>query len=567
MNFQKNLIFVFEIFHSMIVLKLLGALALLMFGMKAMSDALQKMAGPSLRHVLGTMTTNRFTGLLTGMFVTVAVQSSAATTVMAVSFVNAGLLTLAQSISVIMGANIGTTLSAWIMSAGFSFNITNLVWPAFLIGIILIYTKKFRFFGDFLFGVSFLFFALGTLKMTGEEMDLAGNPAVVNFFASFNAGSYWSILLFLLIGTVLTVVAQSSAALMALTMVLCTSGVLPITLGLALVMGENIGTTITANVVALTANAQARRAALSHLIFNVFGVFWVLCLFYPFVKLVCGIVGIDPAAEAQDPTRLSFALATFHTLFNVTNTLILIWFIPQIEKLVTRLIKPSKSELENEFRLTYIQHGIIKTPEIAVLQAQKEIGVYSSQTKHIFDVTRSMLAPGANLQSIAEDVDRLENLSDRMEAEVGKYLSDVSDAHLSDATKAKIRFMFRQINELESIGDSCQGLSRILRRQTTGEKLTPALVKETDGLFGVISECLDNMDEVLRNPESEIGLEDRKRVKALCASLRAKNIEMSDERAYSFAVSTMFNDIVNEVDDLSGFIQNVEQARRGGKVS
>ena len=551
----------------MIVLKLLGALALLMFGMKAMSDALQKMAGPSLRHVLGTMTTNRFTGLLTGMFVTVAVQSSAATTVMAVSFVNAGLLTLAQSISVIMGANIGTTLSAWIMSAGFSFNITNLVWPAFLIGIILIYTKKFRFFGDFLFGVSFLFFALGTLKMTGEEMDLAGNPAVVNFFASFNAGSYWSILLFLLIGTVLTVVAQSSAALMALTMVLCTSGVLPITLGLALVMGENIGTTITANVVALTANAQARRAALSHLIFNVFGVFWVLCLFYPFVKLVCGIVGIDPAAEAQDPTRLSFALATFHTLFNVTNTLILIWFIPQIEKLVTRLIKPSKSELENEFRLTYIQHGIIKTPEIAVLQAQKEIGVYSSQTKHIFDVTRSMLAPGANLQSIAEDVDRLENLSDRMEAEVGKYLSDVSDAHLSDATKAKIRFMFRQINELESIGDSCQGLSRILRRQTTGEKLTPALVKETDGLFGVISECLDNMDEVLRNPESETGLEDRKKVKALCASLRAKNIEMSDERAYSFAVSTMFNDIVNEVDDLSGFIQNVEQARRGGKVS
>ena len=551
----------------MIVLKLLGALALLMFGMKAMSDALQKMAGPSLRHVLGTMTTNRFTGLLTGMFVTVAAQSSAATTVMAVSFVNAGLLTLAQSISVIMGANIGTTLSAWIMSAGFSFNITNLVWPAFLIGIILIYTKKFRFFGDFLFGVSFLFFALGTLKMTGEEMDLAGNPAVVNFFASFNAGSYWSILLFLLIGIVLTVLAQSSAALMALTMVLCTSGVLPITLGLALVMGENIGTTITANVVALTANAQARRAALSHLIFNVFGVFWVLCLFYPFVKLVCSIVGIDPAAEAQDPTRLSFALATFHTLFNVTNTLILIWFIPQIEKLVTRLIKPSKSELENEFRLTYIQHGIIKTPEIAVLQAQKEIGVYSSQTKHIFDVTRSMLAPGAKLQSIAEDVDRLENLSDRMEAEIGKYLSDVSDAHLSDATKAKIRFMFRQINELESIGDSCQGLSRILRRQTTGEKLTPALVKEADSLFGVISECLDNMDEVLRNPESEIGLEDRKRVKALCASLRAKNIEMSDERAYSFAVSTMFIDIVNEVDDLSGFIQNVEQARRGGKVS
>ena len=550
----------------MIILKLLGALALLMFGMKAMSDALQKMAGPSLRHVLGTMTTNRFTGLLTGMFVTVAVQSSAATTVMAVSFVNAGLLTLAQSISVIMGANIGTTLSAWIMSAGFSFNITNIVWPAFLIGIILIYTKKFRFFGDFLFGVSFLFFALGTLKMTGEEMDLAGNPAVVNFFASFNAANYGSILLFLLIGTGLTVIAQSSAALMALTMVLCTSGVLPITLGLALVLGENIGTTITANIVALSANSQARRAALSHLIFNVFGVIWVLCLFYPVVRLVCGIVGIDPAAEGQDPTRLSFALATFHTVFNVSNTLILIWFIPQIEKLVTKLIKPRKAEIENEFKLTYIQNGIIKTPEIAVLQAQKEIGVYSEQTKHIFEVTRGMLAPGANLQAIADEVDRLEGLSDRMEIEIGRYLSDVSDAHLSDATKAKIRFMFRQVNELESVGDSCQGIARILKRQVEGEKLTPELVGEADGLFGAIAESLDNMDKVLKNPDEFRELDDRKRVKALCVSLREKNIASSEAHVYSFAVSTMFNDLVNEADELSGYIQNVVQARRGDKL-
>jgi len=480
--------------------------------------------------------------------------------------VNAGLLTLAQAISVIMGANIGTTLSAWIMSAGFSFNITDMVWPAFLIGIVLIYSKKFRVVGDFLFGLAFLLFALGTLNLTGREMNLAGNPAVVDFFGSFDSGSYLSILLFLLIGTILTIMAQSSAALMALTMVLCTSGVLPIYLGLALVMGENIGTTITANVVALTANTQARRAAFSHLIFNVFGVFWVLCLFYPFVNMVCGWVGIDPTAESQDPTRLSFALAAFHTAFNVTNTLILIWFIPVIEKLVTRIIKPRKSELENEFHLTYIQHGIIKTPEIAVLQAQKEIGIYSEQTLELFKVTRSMIEPGADINTIADEVDRLEALSDRMEAEVGKYLSDVSDAHLSDDTKAKVRSMFRQINELESIGDSCQAIARILKRQTSGgEKLTEELLGYAGQLFDKLNESLAHMDVVLKNPELTVDEEDRSGMKALSHELREKNIALSGAHAYSYAVSSIFNDLVNECDEFSGFIENVEQARRGGK--
>ncbi|MCR5002777.1 MAG: Na/Pi cotransporter family protein [Bacteroidales bacterium] len=550
----------------MIFLKLLGALALLMFGMKAMSDALQKMAGPSLRHVLGTMTTNRFTGLLTGMFVTVSVQSSAATTVMTVSFVNAGLLTLAQAISVIMGANIGTTLSAWIMSAGFSFNITSIVWPLFLLGIILIYTKNYRFLGDFLFGLAFLLFALGTLNLTGKEMNLAGNPAVVNFFSSFDAGSYLSILLFLVIGTILTVIAQSSAALMALTMVLCTSGVLPLYLGLALVLGENIGTTITANVVAMTANTQARRAAFSHLIFNVFGVTWVLCLFYPFVRFVCGFVNIDPAAASQDATRLSFGLAAFHTAFNVTNTFILIWFIPQIEKIVTRIIKPRKSELDNEFHLTYIQHGIIKTPEIAVLQAQKEISLYSDQTRHIFDVTKTMLKPDVDLIAVSNQVDALESMSDRMEIEVGKYLSDVSDAHLSDATKGKIRSMFRQINEMESIGDSCQDIAHILKRQAAGgEKLTKEVIAFVEDLFNVLTECLDNMDEVLKNPETDVDKDDRHKVKVKCNYLRERNVALSGAHAYSYIVSSLFNDLINESDELSGFIENVEQARRGGK--
>ena len=259
-----------------IIFKLLGSLALLMFGMKSMSEALQKMAGPQLRHVLGAMTTNRFTGMLTGMLVTASVQSSTATTVMTVSFVNAGLLTLAQAISVIMGANIGTTLTAWIMSAGMSFDITSAVYPAFFMGIILIYLKKYRYIGDFLFGLSFLLLGLGTLRVTGTEMNLGENQTLLNFFASFDPTSFWTTLIFLILGGIMTFCVQSSAAVMAITMILCSSGALPIYQGIALVMGENIGTTVTSNLAALSANTQARRAALSHMFFNFFGVFWIL---------------------------------------------------------------------------------------------------------------------------------------------------------------------------------------------------------------------------------------------------------------------------------------------------
>ena len=314
-----------------ILFKLLGSLALLMFGMKTMSEALQKMAGPQLRHVLGAMTTNRFTGALTGMSVTAAVQSSTATTVMTVSFVNAGLLTLAQAISVIMGANIGTTLTAWIMSAGMSFDITAAVYPAFFVGIILIYQKRHRYIGDFLFGISFLLLGLGTLRMTGTEMNLGENQALLDFFSSFDPNSFVTTLVFLVLGGVLTFCVQSSAAVMAITMILCSSGALPIYQGIALVMGENIGTTITSNLAALSANVQARRAAFAHMFFNIFGVIWIV--FRPFIDAVCGFVGYDVNMTREavssdvflaNAAKLTFVLAAFHTCFNVANTLILI---------------------------------------------------------------------------------------------------------------------------------------------------------------------------------------------------------------------------------------------------
>ena len=378
-----------------ITFKIIGSLALLIYGMKAMSEALQKMAGSQLRHILGAMTTNRFTGMLTGTFITCAVQSSSATTVMTVSFVNAGLLTLAQAISVIMGANIGTTLTAWIMSLGYSVDLSNFVFPAFLVGIILIYTRRMRYIGDFLFGLSFMFFSLVLLSSAGSALRLESNVAIIHFFRSFDVNSYFTIIIFLAIGTLITCIVQSSAAVMAITIMMCSTGVLPIYLGIALVMGENIGTTITANLAALAANTQARRAALAHLMFNVIGVIWVLCLFYPFVNTVCRFVGYDPQTNnlthQQLAIKLPIILAAFHTSFNVINTAMLMGFIPQLERMVCLIIKPRKKEEDEEFRLRFIQAGIMKTPELSVLEASKEIHSFAERMQRMFGMVRELL--------------------------------------------------------------------------------------------------------------------------------------------------------------------------------
>ena len=473
-----------------IIFKLLGSLALLMFGMKSMSEALQKMAGPQLRHVLGAMTTNRFTGMLTGMLVTASVQSSTATTVMTVSFVNAGLLTLAQAISVIMGANIGTTLTAWIMSAGMSFDITSAVYPAFFMGIILIYLKKYRYIGDFLFGLSFLLLGLGTLRMTGTEMHLGENEALLNFFASFDPDSFLTTLVFLFLGGVMTFCVQSSAAVMAITMILCSSGALPIYQGIALVMGENIGTTVTSNLAAMSANTQARRAALAHMFFNVFGVIWILFVFRPFIDMVCGWVGYDVDLQKEavetsvflaNSAKLSFVLAAFHTAFNVANTFILIWFIPQIERFVCWVIKPKKVDEEDEFRLHFITAGFMKTPELSVLEAQKEIQSFSERMQRMFGMVRELLtlsssasnkkdSKAGDFNKLYTRIEKYEGISDNMELEIAKYLDSVSDAHLSDDTKAKIRAMLREISELESIGDACFNMARTISRKYNGKE-------------------------------------------------------------------------------------------------
>lgn len=554
-----------------IIFKLIGAIALLIYGMKAMSEALQKMAGSQLRHVLGAMTTNRFTGMITGMFVTASVQSSAATTVMTVSFVNAGLLTLAQAISVIMGANIGTTLSAWIMSAGFSFNITNFVWPAFLIGIVLIYMKKYRYIGDFLFGASFMFFALGTLNLTGKEMDLAHNASLAEFFSQFDPNSFGTILAFLIIGTILTFCVQSSAALMAITMVLCTSGVLSIYPGIALVMGENIGTTITANLAAMTGNTQARRAALSHMFFNVFGVIWVLSVFFPFVNFVCSLNGVNPTAESINAVRLSFVLATFHTMFNVTNTFILIWFIPQIERFCCWAIKPRKADEEEDFRLRYIGgNTIMKTPELSVLEAQKEIQSFGKRIQRMFGLVRELLGTTDTnaFNKLYSRIEKYEGISDNMEIEIAKYLNNVSDAHLSDDTKDKIRAMLREISEIESIGDSCYNIARTLNRKLAGkDDFTEKQYEHLHQMLELTDDSLTQMNVLMTgrkdNFDANRSFNIENEINNYRNQLRTQNINDVNNHEYTYEMGTMYMDIVSECEKLGDYVVNVVEARMG----
>ena len=559
-----------------IFFKLIGSLALLMFGMKSMSDSLQKMAGPQLRHVLGAMTTNRFTGILTGTFITAAVQSSTATTVMTVSFVNAGLLTLVQAISVIMGANIGTTLTAWIMSAGFSFNITDFVWPAFFIAIILIYSKKRKIAGDFIFGVSFMFLGLGTLRQTGIDMDLAHTQPVLDFFASFDPNSFLTTIIFLLIVSVLTMCVQSSAAIMAITMILCSTGVLPIYQGIALVMGENIGTTVTSNIAAMTANTQARRAAFAHMFFNLFGVLWVLIVFRPFINMVCGFVGYDETMVKTDShfvenvAKLSFVLAAFHTCFNLTNTAILVWFIPQIEKIVCYVIKPKRKADEDDFRLRFIQTGIMKTPEISVLEAQKEIHSFAERIQRMFGMVRELLGEKNpdKFVKLFSRIEKYEGISDNMEIEIANYLDQVSDAHLSDETKAKIRAMLREISEIESIGDSCYNIARTISRKINGkEDFTAKQYEHIHQMFELTDNSLSQMNIILVGHKSDVDVNHsfniENEINNYRNQLKTQNINDVNNHEYTYAIGTMYMDIIQECEKLGDYVVNVVEARMG----
>lgn len=537
-----------------------------------MSEALQKMAGSQLRHILGAMTTNRFTGMLTGTFITCAVQSSSATTVMTVSFVNAGLLTLAQAISVIMGANIGTTLTAWIMSLGYNVDLTMFVFPAFFLGIILLYSKSRRYIGDFLFGIAFLFFALVLLSTAGKELDLAHNADAITFFSSFDVKSHSSILIFFAIGTFITCIVQSSAAVMAVTILLCSTGVLPIYLGIALVLGENIGTTATANLAAIGANTQGRRAAMAHLVFNVFGVVWVMLLFYPFVDMVCKLVNYNPDGVgysfAQKATLLPIVLAAFHTCFNVTNTFILIWFIPQIEKVVCWIIKPKADKDDDDFRLRFIQVGIMKTPELSVFEAQKEIASFAERIQRMFNMVRHLLeeTEEKKFHEIFKHIEKYEGISDNMEIEIAKYLDQVSDSHLSDDTKGKIRSMLREISEIESIGDSCFNMARTInRRVQSKEDFTDDQYSHIHQMFTLTDDALTQMNYLFTHERQKIDVNKcfniENEINNYRNQLKKENIIDIENNKYTYGIGTMYMDVIQESEKLCDYVVNVVEAR------
>ena len=539
-----------------------------------MSESLQKMAGSQLRRILGAMTTNRFTGILTGTFITCAVQSSSATTVMTVSFVNAGLLSLAQAISVIMGANIGTTLTAWIMSLGFSVDLRSVVFPAFFIGIMLIFVRKKSSIGDFLFGLAFMFFSLVLLSTCGKDLQLDKNPEMIEFFKSFDIHSYSTILIFLAVGTIITGIVQSSAAVMAITILMCSTGVLPIYLGIALVMGENIGTTMTANLAALGATPQARRAALAHLVFNVTGVIWVIIFFYPFTHFCCQIVGYEyEGATNVSAQRVSMALAAFHTAFNLCNTFLLVWFIPVIERIVNFIIKSEKEEEEVEPRLQFLEGGIMQTPELSVLEAQKEIHQFGLRTHRMFDMAKEIINTEKNDETFIKQFSRLEkyeSIADKMELDISKYLEQVSDNHLSDITKAQIRRMLRIISEIESISDSCYNIARIINRKVSSQQeFSAEQYKHIHRMTSLIDQSLQFMDTLLSSHHEQLDVNPafnlENEINNYRNQLKTRNIYSVDSHEYSYSVGTIYMDIINECEKLNDYIVNVVEASTGIK--
>ena len=548
-------------------LRLIGSLGLFLYGMKIMSEGLQKFAGDSLRRILTAMTTNRVTGVLTGVLITALIQSSSATTVMVVSFVNAGLLTLTQSIGVIMGANIGTTVTAWLISAlGFKVDIAAFSLPLLAFGIPLLFSGKSsrKSVGEFIFGFSFLFMGLQALKANAP--DLGANPEMLAFVQNYADMGFFSIILFLFIGAILTMIVQASAATMAITLIMCANGWIDYQLGVALVLGENIGTTITANLAALTGNTQARRAALAHLAFNIFGVIWVLILFYPFTNAVSWFV--TNVMRISDPSvAVSFKLAAFHTAFNISNTFVMIWFVGLIEKTVCFLIKGKKDE-DEEYRLRYITGGMLSTAELSILQARKELTLFAERTGRMLDMVKALFYEkneDAFLKTYSR-VEKYESISDRMEIEIANYLTCVAEGRLSSEGKEEIRIMLRAVSEIESIADSCNNMARSIKRRNEFKSIfTDEQNHNVDQMLALTEKALHRMIEILK--KSELVRDDvnpsyniENEINNYRNQLKIHNVEDINNKKYQYQDGVYYMDIIGEAEKLGDYVLNVVQA-------
>ena len=547
-------------------LKLIGSLGLFLYGMKIMSEGLQKVAGDRLRSILTAMTTNRVTGVLTGVLITALIQSSSATTVMVVSFVNAGLLTLAESISVIMGANIGTTVTAWIISIfGFKVDMAAFALPLLAIALPLIFSGKSnrKSIGEFIFGFSFLFMGLSYLKANAP--DLNANPEMLAFVQNYTDMGFFSILLFLFIGTILTMIVQASAATMAITLIMCANGWISLELGAALVLGENIGTTITANLAALTANTQAKRAALAHFVFNVFGVIWVLIIFHPLMELVNWVV--DTFFQSNNPeVAISYKLSAFHSIFNICNVCILIWGVKLIERTVCALIHPK--EEDEEPRLRFITGGMLSTAELSILQARKEIHLFAERTHRMFGMVQDLMhtEKDDDFNKLFSRVEKYENISDNMELEIANYLNQVSEGRLSSESKLQIRAMLREVTEIESIGDSCYNLARTInRKRQTNQDFTEKQYEHIHFMMKLTDDALAQMIVVVEKPEHQsidinksFNIENE--INNYRNQLKNQNILDVNNKEYDYQMGVYYMDIIAECEKLGDYVVNVVEA-------
>ena len=547
-------------------LKLIGSLGLFLYGMKIMSEGLQKVAGDRLRSILTAMTTNRVTGVLTGVLITALIQSSSATTVMVVSFVNAGLLTLAESISVIMGANIGTTVTAWIISIfGFKVDMAAFALPLLAIALPLIFSGKSnrKSIGEFIFGFSFLFMGLSYLKANAP--DLNANPEMLAFVQNYTDMGFFSILLFLFIGTILTMIVQASAATMAITLIMCANGWISLELGAALELGENIGTTITANLAALTANTQAKRAALAHFVFNVFGVIWVLIIFHPFMQMVNWVV--DTFFQSSDPeVAISYKLSAFHSIFNICNVCILIWGVKLIERTVCALIHPK--EEDEEPRLRFITGGMLSTAELSILQARKEIHLFAERTHRMFGMVQDLLhtEKDDDFNKLFSRIEKYENISDNMELEIANYLNQVSEGRLSSESKLQIRAMLREVTEIESIGDSCYNLARTInRKRQTNQDFTEKQYEHIHFMMKLTNDALAQMIVVVEKPEHQsidinksFNIENE--INNYRNQLKNQNILDVNNKEYDYQMGVYYMDIIAECEKLGDYVVNVVEA-------
>ena len=548
------------------VLEVVGALGLFLFGMKSMSDGLQKLAGDKMRTILSKMTSNRFSGVLTGLGVTTLIQSSSATTVMVVSFVNAGLLTLTGAIAVIMGANIGTTVTAWIISLlGFKFSISVIIFPVIAIATPFMFIKGKEALGEFLIGFALLFMGLEALQAGMPDFKQPEYAPVLEFIASMSDYGYLSYLLFVLIGSIMTVIIQSSSAMMAVTLVMCAQGLIGFEVAAALVLGENIGTTITANISALMANSTAKRAALAHLVFNVIGVTWVLILFKPFLymisQLVLSIEGINPMLDAA---AVPVALSCFHSFFNVTNTLLLVWFIPAIEKIVNKLIPSNEEE---EFRLKFIPSGFMSAGELSIEPAKKEIEAFSKRILRMYDFIPELfyLDDDKKFEQLMSRTHKYEEITDRMEVEIANYLTKVSENGMSLGASQEISAMLRIVDNLESIGDSCYQLSLTIeskRKQNISysQEMNDKLQKMFSMVKQAITEMNNNLSENYHNVNIANAKELEHQINEYRDQLRTEHTEEVKQNQYSYQTGISYSTLYAQCEKLADFAINVTEA-------